>query len=176
VRADARHNHDLLLEVAAKAFANEGPGASLKQIAADTGVGIGTLYRRFPTREALFIAVHRLEITRMAERADELLADHAPIDALLAWLEEFAAFLQAKEGMAEMFRSVMAGDENPFLDLRALTNDAAKRLIAAATGTGIRDDIDPMDILTAVHGLTLAATDSNQLRRLVHLILDGLRR
>lgn len=175
MRADARENHDRLLEAAAEAFARDGADASLKAIAAVAGVGIGTLYRRFPTREALYIAVHRREIVRIAERADELIADREPVDALLTWLAEFADFLRAKEGMAEIFKAVMAGGENPFLDLRVRTRDAAMRLLAAAAGAGIRQDVDPMDVLSAVHGVTLTASDPEQADRLVRLVLDGLR-
>jgi AcrR family transcriptional regulator len=175
LRADAQANRDRLLEAAAAAFEREGANASLKAITAEAGVGIGTLYRRFPSREALYIAVHRREIARIAARADELLAAHDPLDALLAWLEEFAEFLGAKEGMSEIFRTVMADGQNPFLDLRALTNDAAQRLITAAAGDGVRQDLEPLDVLTAVHGITLATRDQGQLGRLVRLLLAGLR-
>ncbi len=175
LRADAQANRDRLLEVAAAAFDRDGASASLKAVAAEAGVGIGTLYRRFPTREALYIAVHRQEIARIAARADALLAEREPLDALLAWLGEFAEFLRAKEGMSEIFRTVMADGENPFLDLRVLTSGAARRLIRAAAGDGVRQDVDPLDVLTAVHGVTLATKDPEQLGRLVRLLLKGLR-
>ncbi len=175
LRADARANRDRLLEVAAEAFERDGVNASLKAIAADAGVGIGTLYRRFPTREALYIAVHRQEIARIAARADELLAEGDPLDALRTWLQEFAEFLRAKEGMSEIFRTIMADGENPFLDLRVLTNGAMKRLIQATAGAGVRQDIEPIDVLTALYGVTLATKDPGQLDRLVQFLLAGLR-
>jgi AcrR family transcriptional regulator len=175
LRADAQHNHDRLLEAAGSAFARDGAEASLKAIAAEAGVGIGTLYRRFPTREALYIAVHRREIARIAERAAELSALAPPAEALRQWLGEFAGFLRAKEGMAEVFRAVMAAGENPFLDLRVLVRDALDGLLTAAAGAGIRRDLDAGDVLVAVHGLTLATTDADQLDRLVGLVVAGLR-
>jgi len=176
MRADARENRDRLLDAAAEAFAREGADASLKAIAAEAGVGIGTLYRRFPTRDALYVAVHRAEIADVAARADELLAQHPPLEALRLWLGEFVEFLRAKQGMAEVFRSVMAGGENPFLDLRVLTSDAALRLLTAAAAEGeIRADVEPFDVLTALHGLTLATADPAQLHRLTAIVLDGLR-
>jgi AcrR family transcriptional regulator len=175
LRSDARHNRDRLIEVAADAFARDGSSASLKAIAADAGVGIGTLYRHFPTRDALYIAVHRRDIALIAERADELLTSEVPLEALRDWLKEFADFLAAKQGMAETFRAVMAGGQNPFLDLRELTNAAAKRLIVAAAGDGVRQDVEPIDVLTAVHGVTLATSDAAQVERLVALLLAGLR-
>jgi AcrR family transcriptional regulator len=177
MRADAQRNRDRIVAAAAEAFADQGADASLEDIARQAGVGIGTLYRRFPTREALYIAVHRAEITRVAERADELQAEHPAQEALNLWIDEFVAFLQAKQGsMAGVFRAVMAEGENPFFDLRALTRAAAERLLTAVAKERDGDvDVDPGDVLIALHGISLATSDPHQTRRLVRLLLAGLR-
>lgn len=174
LRADARRNRDRIVEVAAVVFARDGAGASLEEIARAAGVGIGTLYRHFPTREALYVAVHRAEIAQIAARADELLATQPPADALRVWVDEFLDFLQAKQGdMAEVFRAVMSGGANPFIDLRALTHDAVARLLDASDLSGV---IDPDDLLAALHGISLGTGDPEQARRIAVVLLAGLRR
>src|SRR3954453_4445423 len=101
LRADAQSNHDRLLEVAAEAFAADGVQTSLKAIAQRAGVGIGTLYRRFPTRETLVEAVYRNEVAALCDAASELLGQAAPLEALRAWTERFVDFMDAKHGMAD---------------------------------------------------------------------------
>ncbi len=177
MRADAQRNRERIVAAATEAFADHGADASLEDIARHAGVGIGTLYRHFPTREVLYIAVHRTEIAHVADRADELLAEHPAQEALNLWVDEFLAFLQAKQGsMASIFRTVMAEGENPFIDLRSLTRAAAERLLAAAAEAqdgGI--EVDPGDVLVALHGISLATSDPDQTHRLVSLLLAGLR-
>lgn len=174
MRADARRNRDRIIATAAEAFAARGPDAYLEDIARDAGVGIGTLYRHFPTRDALFVAVHRAEITRVAERAGELLGQHPPGRALELWLGEFLGFMLAKQGMAEVFRSVMSAGDNPFLDLRAEVSDAAGRLLAAAHKGSARLPVDAFDLMTMVHGISLAAADPDQAQRLLRLVAGSL--
>jgi AcrR family transcriptional regulator len=176
LRADARRNRDSIVAVAGRVFADEGANASLEEIARRAGVGIGTLYRHFPSRETLYVAVHRAEIARVAERADELLAEHPAEEALNLWMAEFLVFLQAKQGsMAAVFRTVMADGDNPFIDLRALTRAAVERLLAAVAVEEGGWDADPNDVLVALHGISLATSDPDQSRRLVALLLAGLR-
>lgn len=174
MRADARRNRERIIEVATAAFTEHGPSAFLEDIARDAGVGIGTLYRHFPTRDALFVAVHRAEIIRIAERADELLAARPPRAALEEWLREFLNFMHAKKGMAEVFRSVMSSGDNPFLDLRAQTTAAADRLLRAAQVSGHGQSVDAFDVLTVLHGISLASDDAEQTERLLQLVADGL--
>ncbi len=177
LRADARRNRERIVAAATEAFADHGADASLEEIARHAGVGIGTLYRRFPTREALYIAVHRAEIARIAQRADELLAEHSAHEALDLWINEFLMFLQAKQGsMASVFRTVMEDGENPFIDLRVLTQAAVARLITAVAQEQNDDSaVDPNDILVALHGISLATDNPDQTRRLVSLLLAGIR-
>lgn len=174
MRADARRNRERIVAAATTAFAENGPNASLEDIAREADVGIGTLYRHFPSRDALFVAVHRAEIVRIAERADELLGACSPREALERWLQEFLDFMQAKIGMAEVFRSVMSSGENPFVDLRAETTAAAGRLLRAV---GQPDGLPPgnaFDLITAIHGISLATGDPAQAQRLLRLVTGGL--
>lgn len=174
LRADARRNRERLLEAAGGAFARDGADASLEEIARQAGVAIGTLYRHFPTREALFVAVHHAEMIRVAGYADELLARHEPIGALRLWMGGFTDFMAAKHGMADAFRMVLASGENPFAGMRGIVLDALAKLITAC-GDGLRRDIDGLDILTLLNGISLAATDAAQTARLIDLVLSGLR-
>jgi len=173
-RADARRNREQIVTAATAAFAERGSGASLEDVARAAGVGIGTLYRHFPTRDALFVAVHRAEIVRVSERADELLASYGPREALERWLAEFLDFMHAKKGMAEVFRSVMSSGENPFIDLRAETTAAAERLLRAARTDGETAQVDAFDLLTALHGISLATDDPDRTARLLRFLADGL--
>lgn len=174
LRADARRNRERLLEAAASEFARRGADASLEEIARQAGLAIGTLYRHFPTREALFIAVHHAEMTRVAGYAGELLAGHEPLDALRLWMDRFTGFMTAKHGMADAFRMVLASGENPFPAMRGIVLDALAELVAACGG-GLRQGIDGLDILTVLNGISLAATDDAQTARLIDLVLYGLR-
>jgi AcrR family transcriptional regulator len=173
LRADAQRNRERLLEAAASAFARKGADTSLEEIARQAGVAIGTLYRHFPTREALFVAVHQAEMTRVAGYADELLTRHDPLDALRLWMGRFTDFMTAKHGMADAFRMVLSSGENPFVPMRGLVLDALAKLVAAC-GDRLTQDVDGLDILTALNGISLAATDAAQTARLIDLVLSGL--
>ncbi|HEU0165883.1 MAG TPA: TetR family transcriptional regulator [Thermomicrobiales bacterium] len=176
-RADAQRNRDRLLEVAMHAFATEGPDVSLEAIARTAGVGIGTLYRHFPTRDALVEAVYRNEISRVSALAGEFRASMAPETALRAWMTHFVAFMTTKHGMSDVFRAVIASGGNPYGETRILALDAVQSLIAAGARAGtIRDDVSPLDILTILNGLSFATDDPEQTARLIDLVIDGLRR
>jgi AcrR family transcriptional regulator len=179
LRADARRNRDRLLEVAVRAFAADDPTVSLESIAKDAGVGIGTLYRHFPTREALVEAAYRSELDRLCEAAPELLGEHAPDAALRAWMDRFVDYMTTKRGMAEALRAVIASGGNPYAHSRdrLLTAIGTLQDAAAANGT-IRAGADPGDTLSALNGVTLAAggTEQRELAgRLLDLLMDGLR-
>jgi AcrR family transcriptional regulator len=108
LRADAQRNRDKLLAAATAAFAETGTDASLEAIAKRAGVGIGTLYRHFPTREALVEAAYRNEVERLCESARELLASHPPDVALAEWMDRFVAYAAAKRGMRSALQAVAA--------------------------------------------------------------------
>jgi AcrR family transcriptional regulator len=178
LRADARQNQERVLEVAAKAFAREGTGASLKAIAQEAGVGIGTLYRRFPTRETLVEAVYRNEVARLCAAAPELLAELAPVDSLRGWMERFVDFMAAKHGMADALRAVLASEDDR-MHTRGLLRDALAALLDAGVDAGaVRPGIDPYDLLMSLGGVALIAEGPENRAlalRLLDLTLEGVR-
>jgi AcrR family transcriptional regulator len=174
MRADAQENRDRLLEVAARAFAREGTGASLKAIAREAGVGIGTVYRRFPTREALIEAVYQQEVARLCAAAPSLAAELAGAAALRAWMEQFVDFMGTKR---ELLRPALTSE-----DEKQQTRDELRAAIAVLLSAGVADgtvraSIDPNDLLLSLGGITLIA-DSESRRelatRLIALLLDGV--
>ncbi|MFI5706546.1 TetR/AcrR family transcriptional regulator [Kribbella sp. NPDC051620] len=177
LRADARSNHERLLVVAAEAFAREGTQASLKAIAQEAGVGIGTLYRRFPSREALVEAVYRNEVAHLCAAADELLEKLPPEAALTAWMEKFIDFMAAKEGMADVLRVVLLSEEDRLHTRDLLATAIATLLDAGAASGALRTGIDPKDVLMALGGISLIAGAENQRQlatRLIDLLLHGV--
>jgi AcrR family transcriptional regulator len=174
MRADAQENHDRVLEVAARTFEREGTGASLKAIAREAGVGIGTVYRRFPTREALVEAVYRQEVDHLCAAGADLARRRPGAIALRDWMEEFVDFMAAKRGLGDSLRAVLTSD-----DEKQETRDRLRETIAGLlTGPGVRPGIEPNDLLMALGGITLIAADEGQRElasRLVELLLDGVR-
>jgi AcrR family transcriptional regulator len=174
MRADARENHDRLLEVAARAFAREGTGASLKAIAREAGVGIGTVYRRFPTREVLIEAVYQQEVSRLCAAAPELLVDRAGAAALRAWMEQFVDFMGTKR---ELLRPALTSE-----DEKQQTRDQLRAAITVLLRAGeadgtVRAGIDPNDLLLSLGGITLIADAEGRRSlagRLITLLLDGV--
>jgi AcrR family transcriptional regulator len=178
MRADAKENHDRVLEVAARAFAREGTGTSLKAIAREAGVGIGTVYRRFPTREALVEAVYRQEVDRLCASAAELAGQQPGAVALRAWMEAFVDFMGAKRGLGETLRAVLTSDDDKQQTRDQLRAAIAVLLAAGEADGGIRAGIEPNDLLLALGGITLIAAEEWQrdlASRLLDLLLDGVR-
>jgi len=179
LRADARLNQDRLLEAAAREFAREGPAASLKAIAKDAGVGIGTLYRRFPTRERLIEATYRNETARLCAAAPELLASSSPVAALRAWMIRFVDYMATKHGMAEALHAVLVTQGDLRMQTRDLLRQALATLLAACRRDAVtRQDADPDDVLMALGGVALIAGEPGQRElagRLIDLLIDGLR-
>jgi AcrR family transcriptional regulator len=179
LRADARANRDRLLEVAAASFAHSGADASLKAIAAEAGVGIGTLYRRFPTRDDLIEAVYRTQTDRLCGAAVGLLASRRPLDALQGWMEQFVDYMLTKQGMAEALPAILAAREGLRAHSRAALHDAVRTLVAAGQEEGsLRSDVDPGDVLMALGGITLIAGHEDQRElatRLIALLLAGIK-
>ncbi|AXV84787.1 TetR/AcrR family transcriptional regulator [Ralstonia solanacearum] len=178
-RADAERNRQRLLEVAKGAFAEKGVSASLEEIAREAGLGIGTLYRHFPTREALIDEIYRDEGSRLAEAAQRLSAELAPLDAVREWLLLFVGYLANKQIQADVLNCMVGGDDRLCtLSVDALI-EALTLLIQRAKQSGeIRLAIEPLDLLCAVAGVATFGADTDweaSARRLVELMISGLR-
>ncbi|MET8096547.1 helix-turn-helix domain-containing protein [Streptomyces sp. NPDC005236] len=177
LRADARRNEDRLLEAAAAAFARDGMNASVKDIARAAGVGVGTLYRRFPSKELLFAAIYRLEVQRLCEAAPRLAAARPPVEALREWMERFIDFMAAKEGMADALRAVLS-DDSEKLETRAMLAGAIDHLLTPAQGTSVaRPEVKAQDVLMALGGISLMAGAEGRRElatRLIGLLLHGI--
>jgi AcrR family transcriptional regulator len=179
LRADARRNREALLENAAAAFAESGTDTSLEDIARRAGVGIGTLYRHFATRDALVEAVYRREVELVCDEAPALLATRSPDVALREWMQRFVDYVAIKRGMSAALKSAVGGNSELFEYTHARLMNAVTVLLDAATAAGaIRPDVDARDLMRAISGICLACTDDvreQQTRRMVALLMDGLR-
>jgi len=179
MRKDAQRNRDHLLAVAAALFAAHGVGYPLEDIAREAGVGIGTLYRHFPTRSALIEAVYRREVAQLCDSVDDLLASMTADEALEAWMYNFVAYIATKRGLSAALRDMMAAEPDLFAVTRAHIRDAATKVLSAAEEAGaIRPVIDADDMIRAMGAICMATDDagySDRAKTLVSLLLDGLR-
>lgn len=179
LRADARRNRDALLETAAAAFAESGTDTSLEDVARRAGVGIGTLYRHFPTRDALVEAVYRREVELVCDEAPALLRTSPPDVALREWMQRFVDYVAVKRGMSAALKSAVGGNSELFEYTHARMMDAVTMLLDAAAAAGtIRPDVDARDLMRAISGICLVCTDDvrqEQTRRMIALLMDGLR-
>ncbi len=177
-RADALRNRERVLEAAKAVFSAGGPEASLEAVAKHAGVGIGTLYRHFPTREALFEAVYRREVEHLVELAEQLKAEMAPVEALRRWMRANVEFVATKRGMSAALALAAHGSS----DLAAYTFDRLTRavgdLLRRAIEAGeIRADIGPEDLLRALVGMCYTHNNPGwqaNVLRLVDVLIDGL--
>jgi AcrR family transcriptional regulator len=176
VRADARRNRERLLEAAAAAFgAADGNPVSLESIARDAGVGIGTLYRHFPTRDVLVEAVYRAELAEVAAAAGELLTRHPPKVALRRWMDRYASFVAAKRGMAESLRAMVDSGAVEQRQTRASIVGAVELLLnAGADDDSLRSDVRADDVVSSLLGIFLASASHDQTGRLLDLLVAGV--
>jgi AcrR family transcriptional regulator len=178
VRADAQRNMDTLLRSAMKVFAKSGVDAPVREIADKAGVGIGTVYRHFPQRSDLIVAVFRHEVDSCADAAAALASKHEPGEALARWMQRYVDFISAKRGLAAALHSGdPAYDSLPAYFHKRL-RPALQSLLEAAVAAGqVRPDIEPGDLLTAVASLSSPhrESDPTHARRMVALLVDGLR-
>lgn len=173
LRSDAQRNKDQILAAAVRAFSKDA-NASLEGIAKAAGVGIGTLYRHYPTRDALFESAYRKEIKKLCDGAPELLEKHRPDIALARFLDQFIDHMSSKRGMIEALRAVIAAGGSPLNESLAMVASAVAPLIEAGKAEGVlRDDVTVDDFLT-IKG-ALATTRPEKVRRLAVLLMDGLR-
>jgi len=178
-RADAARNRERVLEAAKAVFSSGGPEASLEAVAKRAGVGIGTLYRHFPTREALFEAVYRREVEQLSELAEQLKSDASPVDALRRWLRSNVEFVATKKGMA----AALALAAHGMSELHAYSSDRLTRAVGAllerAVAAGeIRPGVEPADMLRALVGMCYMNNQPGwqaSVLRLLDIFVDGLR-
>jgi AcrR family transcriptional regulator len=175
LRADAARNRKKLLSAASELFVEAGTDVSLEAVAKRAGVGIGTLYRHFPTREALIEAAYRNEVALVSAAAEQLLAEHPPDIALAEWMNRYVAYMVAKRGMKDALHSVIASDSDLFTESRARLVAAISALLEAGAAAGsLRPDANAEDVLRAM-GAVWNTTDEEQAQRVLGLLMDGLR-
>lgn len=178
-RADAIRNRELVLKAAKSVFSTGGADVSLEAVARRAGVGIGTLYRHFPTREALFEAVYRREVDQLGELAEQLKKEAAPVDALRRWLRSNVEFVATKKGMSAALAIVVQGSsELSVYSFDRLTKAVGGLLDRAVAAGEIRSDISPEDLLRALVGMCYMHDQpgwQKSVLRLLDVFVDGLR-
>ncbi|MBS0408493.1 MAG: TetR family transcriptional regulator [Proteobacteria bacterium] len=179
-RADAQRNRERLIEAATTVFAAGAPQASLEAVAREAKVGIGTLYRHFPTREALFEAVYRREVDHLGDLAERLAREAPPVEALRRWLHANLRLVATKRGMVEALQLVASGSS----ELKAYSFERLTRgldlLLARGVEAGdLRPDITAEDLLRTVVGVFYADGSpgwQDSALRIIDVFVDGLRR
>jgi AcrR family transcriptional regulator len=178
-RADAQRNRERILEIAKKAFTRSGVNISLDDVAKQAGIGAGTLYRHFPTREALLEAVYRTEVEKLAAAERELAETLSPIEALRAWMLLFVDYIAAKQIIAPALNTSVGGPSKLFDSSGALIKGAINSLVGRAIESGdIRRDLDPLDLLRALVGVSNVASTPDweqSAKRLVQILILGSR-
>ena len=176
-RADAQRNRERILAVAKAAFARMGADATLDDIAKQSGVGPGTLYRHFPTREALLEAVYRAEVEKLAAAEQELAQKLPPIEALRAWMLMFVDYIAAKKIIAPALNASAGGHSKVFEASYGQIGEAIRAQVKRAVDNGeIRKDLDAVDLLRALVGVAYTTTDPDwkkSARRLVDILIAG---
>jgi len=178
-RTDAQRNRERILDVAKEAFTRSGANASLDDIAKDAGVGPGTLYRHFPTRDALIEAVYRTEVEKLAAAEREFADTMPPIEALRAWMLLFIDYIAAKHIIAPALNTFVGGPSKLYEGSRAQIEGAINALVERAIASGdIRRDLEPFDLLRALIGVSNVALGPDwqqSARRLVDILITGSR-
>jgi AcrR family transcriptional regulator len=174
-RADALRNHEKLISAAREAFAEGGTSTSLEEIARRAGVGIGTLYRHFPTRQALLEAVYIEEVQALSSSAADL-ADLPPWDALVGWLHRFVGYMATKQALAQELLNYVDRDAGVFQTCRAELYDAGEPLLKRAKEAGaVRADTTLVEVIQMVGGISKIAAPPKEITHILDVALDGLR-
>ncbi|HWZ26190.1 MAG TPA: TetR/AcrR family transcriptional regulator [Verrucomicrobiae bacterium] len=178
-RRDGQQNRDRILEVAKAAFTRSGADASLDDIAKQADVGPGTLYRHFPTRDALIEAVYHTEVQKLAAAQRELSANLPPIEALRSWMMLFVDYIATKQIIASALNSVGGGASRLYDSSRVQVSGAIDALVKTAMKSGdIRKDLEPFDLLRALIGVSHVGSGPDwqeSARRLVDILIKGSR-
>ena len=168
-----------MIAAAQDRFASGDKAVSLESVAQVAGTGIATLYRHFPTREALVEAVYRLELDALAVEAAQLLDAYPAFDALRLWMDRYARFVAAKHAMQEALHVALTSRASAASDTRVRIREAVSGFLASGAADGtIRQDVEPDDVTVSLAGLVLmttAASNAAQLCRVLDLLMDGLR-
>ncbi|GBE65211.1 TetR family transcriptional regulator [Mycobacterium sp. MFM001] len=177
-RSDARRNRERLLAAATAAFtAANGGAVSLESIARDAGVGIGTLYRHFPNREALVEAIYRAELAEVAATAEQLLKQRPAKTALRRWMDRYATFVAAKRGMAESLHAIFDSGAMQRSQTRDSIVGAVDMLLRAGAQDGsLRSDVAADDVVASLIGIFLASGSREQTGRMLDLLVAGVSR
>jgi AcrR family transcriptional regulator len=178
-RTDAQRNRDRILEVAKEAFARSGANASLDDIVKQAGVGAGTLYRHFPSRDALVEAVYHNEVEKLGAAERELSRKLPPVEALRAWMLLFVDYIATKQIIAPALNTLLGGPSKVYEASRSQIQGAIDALVKRAIKSGeIRRDLDPFDLLRALIGVSNVASTPDwrqSARRLVDILISGSR-
>ena len=174
-RTDAVRNRERVLEAAKSVFSTGGPDASLEAVARHAGVGIGTLYRHFPNREALVEEIYRTELAEVADTAAQLLERHPPKAALRRWMDRYASFVAAKRGMAESLHAMFDSGAMQTSDSRESITGAVDLLLRAGADDGsLRSDVQADDVVSSLIGIFLASGSPEQTGRMLDLLVAGI--
>ncbi len=178
-RTDAQRNRERILEVAKEAFTRRGANASLDDIAKEAGVGAGTLYRHFPTRDALIEAVYRTEVEKLAAAERKFAEAMPPIEALRAWMLLFVDYIATKQIIAPVLNTFVGGPTKLYEGSRARIQGAIDGLVKRAIKSGdMRKDLEPFDLLRALIGVSHVASSPDwqqSAKRLVDILISGSR-
>jgi|HubBroStandDraft_6_1064221.scaffolds.fasta_scaffold22246_2 AcrR family transcriptional regulator len=176
-RTDAQRNRERILETAKEAFTRSGANASLDDIAKETGVGAGTLYRHFPTRDALIEAVYRTEVEKLAAAEQKFSDTMPPVEALRAWMLLFVDYIATKQIIAPALNSIVGGPSKLYEGSRTQIKGAIDSLVKRAIKScDIRKDLEPFDLLRALIGVSHVASGPDwqqSARRLVDILIAG---
>jgi AcrR family transcriptional regulator len=178
-RADAQRNRERILEVAKQVFTRRGAEASMDEIAKRAEIGPGTLYRHFPTRDDLLAAVYISEVEKLAQAQRKLSSELPPIEALRAWLLVFIDYIAAKKIIASALNAMVGGPSQVYQQSTRVMEEAANELASRAVASrDLRPDIDPLDMLRAIYGVSSAGNADDwpvKARRFVDILIQGSR-
>lgn len=178
-RADAQRNRERILEIAKEEFTRAGAETSLDEIATRAGVGAGTLYRHFPTREALLEAVYRTEVEKLAAAERKFAETMPPVEALRAWMLLFVDYIAAKQIIAPALNTLVGGSSKLYEATRGQVQGAIEALVKRAIKSGdVRKDLEPFDLLRALIGVSYVSTSPDwkqSAKRLVDILITGSR-
>ena len=174
-RADAQRNHDLLLAAAREIFSERGAGAPLDEVARRAGIGNATMYRHFPDRRELIIAVYADEVAALCAQGEARLRDESPGDALFVWLRAFIAHMAAKRQLALAIPDDQGGQRSALFDRwhKAMHATASKLLTNAQSSGAVSADIDASDLLALANGIAVVSADTDQAERCLVLLRNG---